>query len=122
MNMLYHRFEIADEKTGEIYEDYPTLESFMEQLEGFFRDDWVVKEKAFKFNVFMGKGYGGWNKVTIKPKPQVQRFTPPPPVQDTGKIHQLLADAGFGKKEVKPDYLCDKCGKVHSVKFICANP
>lgn len=121
MNMLYRKFEVADQKTGEMFEDYPTFEMFKEQVDGFFRDPWVTQNKAWKFNAFLGGGYGGWAKVTVREKPRVSRYTPPPPVQDTGKVHQLLEAAGFGKKVEPAPFKCEKCDKVHSPKFICEN-
>ena len=93
MNMLYHFFEITDQKTGEIYIEYPSLEGWKNEIDGFFDDPWAASVN-FAFTCFLGtkqgQKYGTWKKVVRKPAP----------------------------KKV-PEYFCEECKANHKVFMGC---
>ena len=105
MNMMYHKFETVDQKTGEIFtEEYPDEESWLREIEGFFLDPF-----AFKTNYFFGYFLKSYGKFGLPPKRDVLKLV-------SGLGQQFSTPAIANKNEV---YRCSKCGSIHSPKLVC---
>jgi len=103
MNMMYHKFEVVDQKTGEIFiEEYPKEENWLREIEGFFEDAFAFKTN-YSF-IFFLKAYG---KFGLPPKRNVL---------------QLLKQVGQPMRSVtNPNeaFRCKSCGNIHSPQFKC---
>lgn len=148
MNILFRRFEIPDEKTGELMVCYPEETEWEEKLEGWFTNSDFARTCNYSFVGFLSKNV----YPTIRPKSKQQAVTGRLP-----KCDNRLADGsicggdhhGFNCPKIKPaseevraqaiadlkaltsgmvvkvgkdggkDYTCEKCGGVHSPLFIC---
>jgi hypothetical protein len=58
-SMLFFKYE--DHETGEIITSYPEMDSWKEQLEGFFKDDFARNNRGYHFTYFL-KQYGSFVK------------------------------------------------------------
>jgi len=95
MKAMLH-FEITDEKTGELFIEYPDEATWTEQVEGFFKDDFARDNRGYHFTYFI-KQYGSFVKVFKKSK--------------TIKSSIIKIECEFCHKPRQPFGVCEYCGK-----------
>ena len=88
MNAL-NTFKYVDEGTGEEVRDLPDLETWQEQLNGFFDDPFARDNRAFHFTYFI-KQFGSFVKFT--------------PIKKQSVVHSPKLSS----------YVCPDCGKVRT--------
>jgi hypothetical protein len=64
------KFETPDPETGELLIEYPPLDEWNEEIEGFFENTYA-KERQFPFDLFL-KQYGQYAAPKKMPKPKSQ--------------------------------------------------
>lgn len=62
MMKMLEWFWHTDEDTGEIFKDYPDPETWAEQVDGFFRDEFAGKNRGFHFSYLVGKNWGSFKR------------------------------------------------------------
>lgn len=93
MRAMQGRFKFEDEETGEIIIEYPTEQSWQEQVEAMFKDEFCAKNKIFDFPYFL-KQFG--------------RFKMSDPVVEKKKLLIKCEECG---KLRQPFGCCEHCGK-----------
>jgi len=69
MKWLQDTFEIDDRKTGETFIEYPEEQTWIEQLNGFFQDEFAKRKRGFHFTYLL-KQYGSF--VTDYKRPETK--------------------------------------------------
>jgi hypothetical protein len=95
MNAMLH-FEPMDKKTGECYEEYPDEDTWNEQLNGFFKDEFARDNRGYHFTYFL-KQFGSFVKVFKKS-------------EQARKVNIMILCEECGKQR-QPFGVCEHCGK-----------
>jgi hypothetical protein len=76
MKMMEKQFVTVDEESGECWIEYPELETWLEQVNGFFKDEWARTKSKYHFSYLM-KRWGGFAEFSdTTPTQQIDRICP----------------------------------------------
>jgi hypothetical protein len=88
-------FKYNDEETGEIITSYPDIDSWKDQLTGFFKDDFARQNRGFHFTYFL-KQFGSFHKPVAR--------------QKEIKHKPIMINCDNCKKPRQPFGVCEHCG------------
>jgi len=68
MKKLYKQFVTVDEETGECFIEYPDIDTWQEQVNGFWEDDWAKTKAHYHFSYLL-KQFGRFASVEKREAP-----------------------------------------------------